>query len=41
VTLEPRQGYPVPRGVRPCTHATVRTTILMVEAAGVIPMGDG
>jgi mannose-6-phosphate isomerase-like protein (cupin superfamily) len=41
VTLEPRQGYTVPRGVMHCTHAPVRTTILMVEAAGVIPTGDG
>jgi mannose-6-phosphate isomerase-like protein (cupin superfamily) len=41
VTLEPRHGYTVPRGVIHCTHAPVRTTILMVEAAGVIPTGDG
>jgi mannose-6-phosphate isomerase-like protein (cupin superfamily) len=41
VTLEPRQGYTVPRGVMHCTHAPVRTTILMVEAAGVTPTGDG
>ena len=41
VTLEPRQGYTVPRGVMHCTHAPVRTAILMVEAAGVVPTGDG
>src|ERR687887_2893720 len=35
VTLEPQQGYTVPRGVMHCTHAPVRTSILMVEAAGV------
>ena len=40
VTLEPQQGYTVPRGVMHCTHAPVRTSILMVEAAGVIPTGD-
>ena len=40
VTLEPRQGYTVPRGVMHCTHAPVRTAILMVEAAGVVPTGD-
>jgi mannose-6-phosphate isomerase-like protein (cupin superfamily) len=41
VTLEPRQGYTVPCGVMHCTHAPVRTAILMVEAAGVVPTGDG
>jgi hypothetical protein len=40
VTLEPRQGFTVPRGVMHCTHAPVRTAILMVEAAGVVPTGD-
>ena len=40
VTLEPRQAYTVPRGVMHCTHAPVRTAILMVEAAGVVPTGD-
>jgi mannose-6-phosphate isomerase-like protein (cupin superfamily) len=41
VTLEPNHGYTVPRGVMHCTHAPERTTILMVEAAGVVPTGDG
>jgi mannose-6-phosphate isomerase-like protein (cupin superfamily) len=41
VTLEPHQGYTVPRGVMHCTHAPVRTAILMVEASGVVPTGDG
>ena len=41
VTVEPQQGYTVPRGVMHCTHAPVRTSILMVEAAGVVPTGDG
>ena len=40
VTLEPQQGYTVPRGVMHCTHAPVRTAVLMVEAAGVVPTGD-
>jgi mannose-6-phosphate isomerase-like protein (cupin superfamily) len=40
VTLDPQQGYTVPRGVMHCTHAPVRTSILMVEAAGVVPTGD-
>jgi mannose-6-phosphate isomerase-like protein (cupin superfamily) len=40
VTLEPSQAYTVPRGVMHCTHAPERTTILMVEAAGVVPTGD-
>jgi mannose-6-phosphate isomerase-like protein (cupin superfamily) len=41
VTLERHQAYTVPRGVMHCTHAPDRTTILMVEAAGVVPTGDG
>jgi mannose-6-phosphate isomerase-like protein (cupin superfamily) len=40
VTLDPHQGYTVPRGVMHCTRAPVRTAILMVESAGVIPTGD-
>ena len=40
VTLEPHRGYTVPRGVMHRTSAPVRTAILMVEAAGVIPTGD-
>ena len=40
VTLDPHQGYTVPRGVVHCTRAPVRTAILMVEAAGVSPTGD-
>ncbi|HEX2105628.1 MAG TPA: cupin domain-containing protein [Solirubrobacteraceae bacterium] len=41
VTLGPNQAYTVPRGVMHCTHAPERTTIVMVEAAGVVPTGDG
>ena len=40
VTLDPHQGFTVPRGVMHCTRAPVRTAILMVEPAGVIPTGD-
>jgi mannose-6-phosphate isomerase-like protein (cupin superfamily) len=40
VTLDPHQGYTVPRGVVHRTRAPVRTAILMVEPAGVQPTGD-
>jgi mannose-6-phosphate isomerase-like protein (cupin superfamily) len=40
VTLEPHQGYTVPRGVVHRTRAPRRTAILMVEPAGVAPTGD-
>jgi mannose-6-phosphate isomerase-like protein (cupin superfamily) len=40
VTLDPHQGYTVPRGVVHRTRAPARTAILMVEAAGVVPTGD-
>ena len=41
VTLHgPHQAYTVPRGVVHRTRAPVRTTILMVEPAGVVPTGD-
>jgi mannose-6-phosphate isomerase-like protein (cupin superfamily) len=40
VTLEPHQGYTVPRGVAHRTRALVRTAILMVEPAAVVPTGD-
>jgi mannose-6-phosphate isomerase-like protein (cupin superfamily) len=40
VTLEPHQGYTVPRQVVHRTRAPVRTSILMIEAAGVTPTGD-
>jgi mannose-6-phosphate isomerase-like protein (cupin superfamily) len=40
VTLEPHQGYTVPMGVVHRTRAPVRTSLLMVEAAGVAPTGD-
>ena len=40
VTLDPHQGFTVGRGVVHRTRAPVRTAILMVERAGVIPTGD-
>jgi mannose-6-phosphate isomerase-like protein (cupin superfamily) len=40
VTLDQHQGYTVPKGVEHRTRAPGRTAILMVEAAGVIPVGD-
>ena len=40
VQLGPRQGMVVPRGVVHRTRAEVRTVVLMVEAATVVPTGD-
>jgi mannose-6-phosphate isomerase-like protein (cupin superfamily) len=40
VTLEPRQGFVVPKGIVHRTRAPERTIILMVEGAGIIPTGD-
>ena len=40
IELLPRQGFVVPRGVVHRTRAPVRTVILMVENAGIIPTGD-
>ena len=40
VSLKPRQGYTVPRGVVHRTRAPVRTSVLMVEPAAVVPTGD-
>lgn len=40
VTLDRHQGYTVPRGVVHRTRAPERTAILMVEPAGVAPVGD-
>jgi mannose-6-phosphate isomerase-like protein (cupin superfamily) len=40
VTLTPHQGYTIPRGVTHRTRAPRRTSIVMVEAAGVSPTGD-
>jgi oxalate decarboxylase/phosphoglucose isomerase-like protein (cupin superfamily) len=40
VSLKPRQGFVVPKGVLHRTRALEKTTILMVENAGIIPTGD-
>jgi mannose-6-phosphate isomerase-like protein (cupin superfamily) len=40
VTLEPRQGFVVPKGVQHRTRALTRTVMLMVENAGILPTGD-
>jgi mannose-6-phosphate isomerase-like protein (cupin superfamily) len=40
VSLFPRQGFVVPKGVVHRTRAPERTVILMVENAGIIPTGN-
>lgn len=40
VTLNPRQGFVVPKGVRHRPRAPERTVILMVETAAIVPTGD-
>ena len=40
VTLSPRQGFVVPKGVVHRTRAPRRTVIVMVENAGIVPTGD-
>ena len=40
VTLGPQQTYVVPKGVLHRTSAKVKTTILMIENAGIVPTGD-
>lgn len=40
VDLASRQGFVVPKGVLHRTRAPERAVILMVENAGIIPMGD-
>jgi len=40
VTLEPQQGFVVPKGVVHRTRAPQGATILMIETAGIIPTGD-
>ena len=40
VSLLPRQGFTVPRGVRHRTRAPERSVVLMIEGAGVAPIGD-
>ncbi len=40
VTLEPMQGFTVPKGVMHLPHARGRVVVMMVEKAGVVPTGD-
>jgi len=40
VTVRPRQGFVVPKGLEHRTGAPQRAVILMVENAGIIPTGD-
>lgn len=40
VTLDPRQGFVVPKSVMHRTRAPQRTVVLMVENAGIIPTGN-
>jgi len=40
VSLGPRQGFVVPRGVLHRTRAPLRSVVLMVENAGIVPTGD-
>ena len=40
VTLDPLQGFVVPKGVVHRTRAPQRTVILMVENSGIVPTGD-
>jgi mannose-6-phosphate isomerase-like protein (cupin superfamily) len=40
VELGPRQGFTVPKGVMHKPRAPVRTVVLMVEEAGIVPVGD-
>jgi mannose-6-phosphate isomerase-like protein (cupin superfamily) len=40
VTLDPLQGFVVPKGVMHRTRAPQRTVILMVENSGIVPTGD-
>ena len=40
VSLEPGQGFVVPRTVMHRTRAPQRTVVLMVENAGIIPTGN-
>jgi quercetin dioxygenase-like cupin family protein len=40
VSLEPRQGFVVPKSVMHRTRAEERTVVLMVENVGIIPTGN-
>jgi len=40
VSLQPRQGFVVPKGMLHRTRAPERTVVLMVENVGIIPTGN-
>ena len=40
IELEPQQGFVVPKGVVHKTRAPSKTTVLMIETAGIVPTGD-
>jgi mannose-6-phosphate isomerase-like protein (cupin superfamily) len=40
VTLGPRQAFTVPRGVMHRPVVPVRSAVVMIETAGVVPTGD-
>ncbi len=40
VTLDPQQGYTVPKGVVHRTRAPKRTVVLMIESRRIVPTGD-
>ena len=40
VELHPHQGYVVPKGVLHKTRAPDKTIVLMIETAGIKPIGD-
>ena len=40
ITLNPRQGVVIPKGVLHRTRAPRRTVMLMMENSGIIPTGD-
>ena len=40
IELKPNQGFVVPKGVVHRTRAPVKTVVLMIETAGIIPTGD-
>jgi mannose-6-phosphate isomerase-like protein (cupin superfamily) len=40
ITLHPREGFVVPKGIRHRTRAPERAVILMVETASIVPTGS-
>lgn len=40
IELAPRQGFTVPKGVMHRPRAPQKTVILMIEGAGIAPVGD-